>query len=158
MIPATALFRARHTFGSGGYHQIHPLEDIKRLMNANIEYSVLTSTGFKHITLLEPQGTEQAYTLKISLLGKQYSVTAVASQTYWDFNACAKRRLLDLVPSQSGILYNTTADMRCNGMNLKLQVAEVIGVEPTESKVKVFKLELQTQDPKVYIDNLESAL
>lgn len=157
MIPAVAFLRARQTFGSVGYHQIHRLEDIKRFINAGIEYSVLTSSGFKHITLLEPQGKEQAYNLRVSILGKQYHIVAVESQLFWDFNNCKKVGLLQLGQG-SGILYNTSADLRCSGMNIKLQVAEVVRIDPLDTEIDVFKMELQTQDPKVYIDSLESAL
>lgn len=152
-----ATFHARQTFGATGYHQIHTLENIKRFINTGIQYSVLTSQGFKHITSLEPKGDERAYKLIVSLQGNRHEVITVASQTFWDFNQAKLVPLLEL-NENSAVLFNTSTDMRCNGVNIKYQATEIVDIKPVVASIDVFEMQLAIQNPKVYIDNLECGL
>lgn len=158
VIPAQAQFKARMTYGSIGYFQIHSAENIKRFIKVGTEYSVLTSQGFKHISLLEPRDKQKAFNIAYTLAdGKKYEITALNSQKFYDFNKDRIVTPTELIPDESGILLNISTDLRCSGVNIKLQVAHIIQITEIEPQ-DAFEIQLQVDNAKVYIDDLENIL
>lgn len=158
MIPATAQIKARNTFGAVGYHQTHTIENVAMLIRSGIPQSTLHSTGFKQITLLEPRGKEKLLLLTLSIVdGKKFTVEIVPSQLFWDFNQDKALDYTQLDPDKSAILFNTSADQRCSGTNIKLKAATPLAIEETDREVVVYELQTAVPNPKIYIDSLENA-
>lgn len=158
MIPATAILQSRPTFGTYGFHQPRAVRDIAGQMGApGTKYSILTPNGFKMITKLNAVGVEQAYIMTLSILGKRVDYLALESMMFPDFNTGVIRPLLELECGKSGLLYNTSVDMRCNGTHLKLQVAEVLEIERKDYEVAAYEIEVQSATGKFYVDSVEVA-
>ena len=159
MIYAKAQLKARQTFGAVGYFQVHTLENIERFIKAGIEYSVLTSQGFKHIEILRHIPQELAYNLIYTIAdGKKREITILESQQFYDFNKDRIVTTQELIPDESGILLNVSTDLRCSGVNIKLQVAHIIAVDIMKEPQDAYEIKLAIENPKVYIDDLETIL